>query len=108
MQNTNFIQQLLSFTSSYWFQFIMLILPATIIVGIAFTVVFGDEGLLAQKRIKEQLRYLNDETAKIESHNKSVSIQLTRLRKQPLQSVISASERMMAAPPKSVIYRFRE
>ena len=71
-------------------------------------VVFGDHGLIAQKRLKRILYQLEGETEAIEDKNIHLSLKVRRMKSQRMQVVLQASDRLLAAPKGATIYRFRD
>ena len=71
-------------------------------------VVFGEQGLIAQKRVKKILYQIKDEAQSVEDKNIQLQLKVNRLRSQKIQVILHASERLLSAPKGSVIYRFKE
>jgi hypothetical protein len=70
-------------------------------------VIFGEEGLFAQKRAKEQLYYLETETGKVEYDNISIELKVSHIRSNRSQLYVLASDRLLVAPKGATIYRFK-
>ena len=87
-------------------QFFWVTLPASIIVFTTFVVIFGEEGLFAQKRAKEQLHYLESESVKVEDDNTAIEMRVSHIRSNRNQLYVLASDRLLVAPKGATIYRF--
>ena len=90
----------------HFIQFFWVTLPATVLIFTTFLVIFGDEGLFAQKRVKEQLFYLEQEAQTVIDENVALEIKVTHLRRNREQVFVLTAERLLAAPKGSVVYRF--
>ena len=90
----------------HFIQFFWVTLPATVIIFTTFLVIFGNDGLFAQKTAKEQLFYLEEQADVIVDDNNSLELRIAHIKKNKNQMYVLSSERLLAAPKGSVVYRF--
>lgn len=84
------------------------LVPATIVVGAVWGVVFGDDGLLERHALKQQLYRMQDRVAAIEAENEKLRDEIRKSRTDPVAVRRAAAEQLLAAEPGSTIYRFSD
>jgi len=87
---------------------LLLGLPTCVVLMTSFLVLFGDQGLLELSRTEEQLADIRMEIVQIESENRSLEIQIRRLRSSPVQVELLTADKLQKASDKATVFRFND
>ena len=81
-------------------------MPATIVVGAVWGVVFGDDGLLERHALKQRLIHMDERVEQIKAENSVLRDEIQSLRDDPVAVRRASAEQLLAAEAGSTIYRF--
>ena len=87
---------------------LLLGLPTCVVLMTSFHVLFGDQGLLELSRTEEQLADIRMEIVQIESENRSLEIQIRRLRSSPVQVELLTADKLQKASEQTTVFRFND
>jgi cell division protein FtsB len=87
---------------------LLLGLPTCVVLMTTFLVLFGDQGLLELSRTEEQLADIRMEIVQIESENRSLEIQIRRLRSSPVQVELLTADKLQKASEQTTVFRFND
>gem|GEM_PF-5885840 len=94
--------------NNIFLRMLLLGLPTCVVLMTSFLVLFGDQGLLELSRTEEQLADIRMEIVQIESENRSLEIQIRRLRSSPVQVELLTADKLQKASDKATVFRFND
>jgi len=83
------------------------LVPAAIVLGAVWGVVFGDDGLIERHAIKQRQARVEERVTTLEAENAKLRDEIRRLREDPVAVRRAAAEQLLAAEPGSTIYRLQ-
>jgi cell division protein FtsB len=82
------------------------LLPATLLVGVAVSAIWGDSGLLARRKLEVRLASANLVVAELDSDNQRILHLLSSMDRDPLVLERMVAEELGWAREGSTVYRF--
>ena len=86
----------------------MTVLPAIFILSTALTVIFSEDGLLENIRVREKIVYFQQQTEVLEDRNSKIRHQIYVLKKLEDRLIQTTASEHYAAPKGATIFRFTD
>jgi len=81
------------------------LLPAVMVIGMIYLAIFGEDGLLAQRRIEKDLARTERRLDEVRAENARLSREVKALQSDPVTRERAAAEEILLVPPGSTVYR---
>lgn len=81
------------------------VIPAIVVIGVIYLAIFGEDGLLAQRRIEKDLARTERRLTEVRAENARLSREVKALQSDPTTRERAVAEEILLVPPGSTVYR---
>ena len=87
-------------------KWLLVFIPASIVMGVTSMVIFGEQGLFASSQYETELAEIRLQTLKMQKSNQELEIKLRRLRSRSQQVDLLTAEQLKQSKADTIIYYF--
>jgi cell division protein FtsB len=86
---------------------VAVILPMSVVIGLVYAAVWGDDGLWRRHRMQMDLERAQRRLASVEAENAKLAREVEQLRHDDVTVRRAVAEELLLVPPGSTVVRFR-